>query len=63
MYKKVGKKKYGLLPPKDNTSICWNIVNVDLWGPKSVVKNINGMTYEMHVMRMVNPVTSWSKKC
>ena len=54
--KRAGKKKYGILPPKTAESIRWNRVNVDLWGPKSVV-NVNGYTYELHVMTMVNPVT------
>ena len=56
MCKQAGKKKYGLLPPKDAGSIRWNRVNVDLWGPKSVV-NVNGCTYELHIMTMVDPVT------
>ena len=25
---------YALLPLKDTESICWNIINVDLWGQK-----------------------------
>ena len=58
MYKKAGKKNYSLLPPKDAESIRWNRINVDLWGPKSVV-NSNGFTYEIHVMTMVDPVTGW----
>ena len=56
--KRAGKKKYGILPPKTAESIRWNRVNVDLWGPKSVV-NTNGYTYELHVMTMVDPVTGW----
>ena len=56
--KRAGKKKYGLLPPKTAESTRWNIVNIDLWGPKSVV-NTNGFTYELHVMTMVDPVTGW----
>jgi hypothetical protein len=58
MCKKAGKKKYGLLPPKDAESIRWNRINVDLWGPKTI-KNVNGITYEIHVMTMVDPVTGW----
>ena len=58
MCKKVGKKKYGLLPPKNAESMRQNRVNVDLWGPKSVV-NVNGYTYELHIMTMVDPVTGW----
>ena len=46
MYKKVDKKKYGLLPPKNAESMRWNRVNVDLWGPKSVV-NMNRYTYKL----------------
>ena len=36
----------------------WNRVNVDLWGPKSIV-NVNGYIYEIHIMTMVDPVTGW----
>lgn len=56
--KKVGKKKYTLLPPNNAESICWNIVNADLWGLKSMA-NVSVMTYELQVMTMVNPVTGW----
>ena len=58
MCKKVGKKKYGLLPPKTAESMRWNRVNVDLWGLKSVV-NVNGYTYKLHIITMVDPVTGW----
>ena len=58
MCKKAGKKKYGLLPPKDAESIRWNRINVDLWGPKTI-RNVNGLIYELHVMTMVDPVTGW----
>ena len=58
MCKREGKKKYGLLPAKTAESIRWNRVNVNLWGPKSVV-NVNGFTYELHVITMVDPVTGW----
>jgi hypothetical protein len=56
--KKAGKKKYGLLPPKDAVSIRWNRINVDLWGPKPI-RNVEGLVYELHVMTMVGPVTGW----
>ena len=56
--KRAGKKKYGLLPPKTGESIRWNRVNVDLWGPKSVV-NVNGFTCELYVMTMVDLITGW----
>jgi len=52
------KKKYGLLPEKQGEVVKWSRVNVDLWGPKSVV-NKNGYTYQIHVMTMVDPVTGW----
>ena len=58
MCKKAGKKKYGLLPPKNAESIRLNRVNIDLWGPKSVV-NENGCTYNLHIMTIVDPVTDW----
>ena len=56
MCKKAGKKKYGLLPPKTAESMRWYRVNVDLWGPKSIV-NVNGWIYELHIMTMVDQVT------
>ena len=56
--KKAGKKKYGLLPPKNAETMRWNRDNVDLWGLKLVV-NVNGYTYELHIMTMVDPVTGW----
>ena len=56
--KKAGKKKYGLLPPKNTEFIRWNRVNVDFLGPKSVV-NANGYTYEVHAMTMVDLVNGW----
>jgi hypothetical protein len=42
MCKNAGKRKYGLLPPKDAELIRWNRINVDLWGPKTI-KNVNGL--------------------
>ena len=58
MCKKAGKKKYGLLTPKDAESMKWNRVNVDLWDPKLVV-NVNGYTYNLRIITMVDPVTDW----
>ena len=58
LFKQASEKKYGLLPPKNAELIRWNRVNADLWGPKLVV-NINGFTYKLHVMTMVDPVTGW----
>ena len=58
MYKKAGKKNYGLLPPKNAETMRRNRVNVDLWGLKLIV-NVNGYTYELHIMTMVDPVTGW----
>ena len=55
---KAGKKKYGLLPPKNAESMRWNRVNVDLWGPKLIV-NVNGYTYEIHIMTMIDPGIGW----
>ena len=58
MCKKAGTKKYGLLPPKNAESMNRNRVNVDLLGPKLIV-NVNGYTYEIHIMTMVDSVTGW----
>ena len=56
--KRAGKKKYGHLPAKIAETIRWNRLNVDLWGPKSV-RNVNGYTYELHVMTMIDPTKGW----
>ena len=56
--KKTSKVKHGLLPEKKGEVTKWSRVNVDLWGPKSVVST-NGNTYELHLMTMVDPVTGW----
>ena len=58
MCKIADKKKHGLLPPKTAKTMRWKRVNVNFWGLKSVV-NVNGFTYELHIMTMVDPVTSW----
>ena len=58
MCKKVDKKKHGLLPLKSAESMRWNRVSVDLWGLKSIV-DVNGYTYEIHIMTMVDLVTGW----
>merc|ERR1712102_158455 len=55
------KVKYGLLPEKKGEVTKWSRVNVDLWGPESVVSK-NGFTYEIHLMTMVAPVTGWFEK-
>lgn len=52
------KVKYGLLPEKEGEVVKWSRVNVDLWGPKSIVSK-NGYTYQLHIMTMVDPVTGW----
>ena len=62
MSKKNNKTKVGLLPEKKGEVTKWSRVNVDLWGPKTV-KNVNGYTYEIHVMTMVDPVTGWFECC
>ena len=35
--KKTNKLKYGSVPEKEGEVTKWSHVNVDLWGPKSVV--------------------------
>ena len=59
--KRADIKKYGLLPPKEVESIYWKQLNINLWGPKSIV-NVNGFTYELHVMTMVGSTTGWFKQ-
>ena len=59
MFKKSGRKKYGLLPAKQAEVVKWQRVNVDLWGPASVHNKIDGKTHQIHVMTMVDPVTGW----
>ena len=57
MFKKNGRKKYGLLPAKEAECVKWSRVNVDLWGP-ATIRN-NGQTHKIHVMTMIDPVTGW----
>lgn len=59
MFKKSGKKKYGLLPAKQAECIKWSRVNVDLWGPAYIHNNKDGKTHKIHVMTMIDPVTVW----
>ena len=59
MFKKSGRKKYGLLPAKEAECVKWSRVNVDLWGP-ATVQNGN-QTLKIHVMTMIDPVTGWFK--
>ena len=56
MCKKAGKKKYGLLPPMNVELKRWNRVNVDLWGPKSIV-NVNGYTYKIVLRHVLETCT------
>ena len=58
MSKKSGRKKYGLLPPKEAECLKWNRVNVDLWGPKTI-HNKDGNIYKLHAMTMIDPTTGW----
>jgi len=50
-------KKYGKLPPKVAEEVIWSRCNVDLWGPKTIKSD--GETYKMHLMTMIDPVSSW----
>jgi len=58
LLKKTNRRKYGKLPTKSAEVTPWKRVNVDLWGP-ATVKNKNGKDYKIHVMTMIDPVTSW----
>ena len=61
LFKKSGRKKYGLLlPAKTPVTTKWKRVNVDLWGP-ATVKNKNGDDYyKIHIMTMlIDPATGW----
>ena len=60
--KKTNKRKYGLLPEKKGEVIKWIRVNVDLFGPKTIL-NKNGYDYQLHVLTMVDPVTGWFERC
>ena len=51
LFKKSGRKKYGLLPFKTPETTKWRRVNVDLWGSATV------NDYKMHAMTMIDPVT------
>ena len=60
-YKRLGKKKCSLLLAKIDESIQWKILNVNLWGPKSIA-NVNGMICKFRVITMVNPITGWCEQ-
>lgn len=59
MFKKSGRKKYGLLPAKVAECIKWSRVNVDLWGPAKIHNKADGKDHHIHVMTMIDPVTGW----
>lgn len=55
--KKTGKR-YGQLPAKKLVSNPWEVLHVDLYGPKTV-KRTDGTTLKFQVMTMIDPVTGW----
>ena len=46
----------GCKQPTDE-EVIWSRCNVDLWGPKTIKSG--GKTYKMHLMTMIDPVSSW----
>jgi len=55
--KKTGKQ-YGQLPAKKLATNPWEVLHVDLYGPK-IVKRADGTTLKFQVMTMIDPVTGW----
>ena len=55
--KKTGKS-YGQLPAKQVVTKPWEILHVDLYGPKKI-KRADGSVLEFKVMTMIDPVTGW----
>jgi hypothetical protein len=55
--KKTGRT-YGQIPVKRVESKPWEILHVDLYGPKKI-KRADGHTIEFKVMTMIDPVTGW----
>ena len=55
--KKAGRS-YGQLPVKQVVTKPWEILHVDLYGPKKI-KRADGSMLEFKVMTMVDPVTGW----
>ena len=60
LLEKSGRKKYGLLSPKEAGCLMWSCVNVDLWGPETIHKK-DEITYTLYVMTMIDPITGWFK--
>ena len=51
-------KKYGHLPEKQVETTPWEVVHIDLYGPKTIKRN-NGPDLEFKVVTMIDPVTGW----
>lgn len=51
-------RKYGHLPEKKVESHPWEVVHIDLYGPKTIRRD-NGPDLEFKVVTMIDPVTGW----
>ena len=56
------KKKYNLIPEKEDEITKWSRVNINCYRPR-YIKNRNGYDYNLHVINMVDPVTGWFVTC
>ena len=59
------QKKYVKLPAKVAEETMWKLVNVDLWGPRTLkYKQVQGTrckkaTLSLHVLTIIDPATGW----
>jgi len=51
-------RKYGHLPEKKVEANPWEVLHIDLYGPKTIRRN-NGPDLEFKVVTMIDPVTGW----
>ena len=55
--RKVNKKEYGILPPKEAESIPWYTLCIDLIGPYDFGSKDKAV--QLHCMTMIDPATGW----
>ena len=55
---KRGQKHYGHLPEKRVEARPWEVLHVDLYGPKTINRT-DGSKVEFKVLTMIDPVTGW----
>ena len=51
-------RQYGHVPPKQVETQPWEVLHIDLYGPKTI-KREDGTELEFKVVTMIDPVTGW----